>query len=275
MEFIIVNGEIIRKEEVNLTHFCWGEPLVISQKMWFGFGGIPLFYENLVFINLQFDALNTKIPEIIRNARELYRIIKRMLNKNKFYRSGIISFQFFIGKLGVNTLITCSAVPEFEFPFHENGLLVDFSEYKKDAENSLNRFGSFNRLQWKAAVAKYREAHFKDSIILNEKGVICESISSNIFFVKDNVLFTPSLETGCYEDTIRKEVFEVARKINLEVSEQGDLTKEDIFLMDEVFLASEENGTRWILGIEGKRYIHKYSVEIGIGLNKLLKNKAS
>ena len=46
MEYVIVNGEIIKKEEANFTSFFWNNPLIFTKEIWFGFGGIPLFAEN-------------------------------------------------------------------------------------------------------------------------------------------------------------------------------------------------------------------------------------
>ncbi|MEN8118375.1 MAG: aminotransferase class IV [Bacteroidota bacterium] len=274
MDFLIVNGEIVSKTEANLTGFLWDEPFTISQKVWFGYGGIPLFNENIDFISRQLQELKLLLPDNFRNTRELFRITKRMLNKNKFYRSGIVHFQLFISRDKINTLVTSIAFPEFEFPFSMHGLLVNFSGLKKNAELPLNRFQFYNMPNWVTAEAQNRDTQFHSSILVNEKNKVCGGLFSNIFMVKENVLYTPSFDTGCYEDTLRSVVIEQAHSMNLKVAETSGIGKEVLLSMDEIFFASEELGIQWILGVENKRFVHNYSAKIHEKINEYLKKKA-
>lgn len=273
MEFIIVNGEIIKKEEANLTSFFWNEPLHLSQKMWFGYGGIPLFSENLEIIQRQIKLFKASIPALFRNKRELFRLTKRMLNKNKFYRSGLLHFNFYIYKSEVKFVITCSAFGEFEFPISENGLLVHFSDFRKNSKNPFNRYNFVSEPFWRTEKAENRENLFQNSIFLNENERISEAISANIFMIKNKVLITPALETGCYEDNLRKVILNISEQLQFKITETAILMKDDIFQMNELFLASEENGIEWILGVENKRFVHQSSKIIHNKVNEFLKNK--
>ena len=116
MDFIIVNGEILKKTEIKSMPFFLDEPFVITRKIWFGFGGIPLFDFNLKTIIDEIKHLNTEIPKLFKNKHEMFRITKRMLNKNKFYRSGLITFQVLFGQTKNNLIISSFAFPEFDFP---------------------------------------------------------------------------------------------------------------------------------------------------------------
>lgn len=273
MEFIIVNGEIISKEEANLTSFFWNEPLHLYHKMWFGYGGIPLFTENLEIIHRQIKLFKASVPELFKNKRELFRITKRMLNKNKFYRSGLILFNFYIYKSEVKFVISSSAFEKPEFPISENGLLVHFSDIKKNSKNPFNRYNFVSEPGWKAEKAENRENNFHNSLFLNENEKICEAISANIFMIKNKLLITPSIETGCYEDNLRKVILEISEQLHFKISEMETILKDDVFQMNELFLASEGNGIEWILGVENKRFVHQSSKIIHNKLNEFLKNK--
>ena len=96
---------------------------------------------------------------------------------------------------------------------------------------------------------------------------------SNIFIQKDNILFTPSADSGCYEDSLRNIVLELAEKLDLRIVESAKISKEDLLESDELFLACEEMGIQWILGIENKRFVHDYSVKIHEKINDFLKAK--
>ena len=85
------------------------------------------------------------------------------------------------------------------------------------------------------------------------------------------MLITPSLQTGCFEDKLRNTILGIATNINLKVVESAKIKKEDLTEMDEIFLASEENGVQWVLGVENKRFLHLFSAKIHEKLNEYLK----
>lgn len=275
MDFLIINGEIIRKEEANLTHLFWNESVVLSQKIWFGFGGIPLFAKNINFLCQQLETFNIKTPEFLKNTRELFRISKRMLNKNKFYRSGIITIQLYLNGSKFDYIISSIAFPEFEFPISKQGMLVNFSDIPKHSENALNHYSFYNSINWKIIEAQFQNSQLKNSILLNEKGMICEGIASNVYMIKDKVLITPNLKSGCYEDTIRKLILEVTAKLKIKTLELPNIKKEYVLEMNEVFLASEEYGFQKVLGIENKRFVHQITADIYKKVNDYLKKKVN
>ncbi|MCF6356475.1 MAG: aminotransferase class IV [Draconibacterium sp.] len=273
MEFLIINGKVLRKEEANLTHLFWDEPFILSQKIWFGFGGIPLFNKNIDFLTQQLNVFNISVPGFLKNKRELFRITKRMLNKNKFYRSGIINIQLFIIDTKIDYVITSIGYPEFDFLFSKHGLHVNFSESKRRSANDLNRHLFYNKTNWRIKQSQLRDSTFNNSILINEKGMISEGIGSNIFMIKENVLITPSLGSGCFEDTIRNIILETAPLLQLKTIELSNIKKEHIFEMNEIFFASEETGIQWILGVENKRFVNPVTKQIHQKLNDILKKK--
>jgi len=270
MDFIIINGEIVKKSETGFIPFFWDEQFLLTQKFWFGFGGIPLFYENLENIKLILKTLNTDVPHLFSDERELFRITKRMLNKNMFYRSGIITCNIYIMKTKINYIISSFAFNDFDFPISKQGLIINFSEFEKYSGNPLNQFAFSNTTQWKFADSRNQGTTFNNSIFLNEKGVVCDCISASIFMIKGKILYTPSIETGCYTDSLRSLILEMAPKTSLKVLESDEIGKENVIQMDEIFLASEEYGIQWILGVGNKRFVHHYSEKIHEQLNVLL-----
>lgn len=273
MDYIIINGEIVKKAETGYTPFFWDNPFVISQKMWFGFGGIPLFQESIFNLKQILKTLNTDIPALINDERELFRITKRMLNKNRFYRSGIISCNIYISKTETNTVISSTGSPDFDFPFSKQGLIVNVSDFVKFTGNPLSRFGYYNEPLWATAASTISGTMHNNSIFLNEKGIVCDCISSNIFMIKGKVLYTPALETGCYIDVLRNYILEIAPKLNLKISETDGIENVDLTGMNEIFLANGDQGIQWVLGVGNKRYVHHFSQKIHELLNDLLKKK--
>jgi len=273
MNFLIINGEIVRMEDAHTTHILLNEPFILSQKIWFGFGGIPLFNENIDSVCQQLNVINIPIPDFLKNKRELFRVSKRMLNKNRYFRSGILNFQLYIVNSEIDYTITCQPFSSSDFPVANNGVLVNFSIIPKDSTNPLNCYNLYNKPIWKAIEYQLTGTSYQNSILLNEKKMVCEGIASNIFMVKDGVLITPSMESGCYEDTLRVFVLEVANRLKMRVMELSKIKKEQILEMNELFFANEHRGIEWVLGIENKRFVRYYSEKIHQKLNELLKAK--
>ncbi|MCE3254837.1 MAG: pabC [Rickettsiaceae bacterium] len=56
------------------------------------------------------------------------------------------------------------------------------------------------------AKMKAEENNCFDAVILNNKKQICETSSANIFWIKDDVLYTPHQDCGCVLGTIREKI---------------------------------------------------------------------
>lgn len=77
----------------------------------------------------------------------------------------------------------------------------------------------------------------REGIWLNTKGHLAEGTVSNLFFVKDEVLYTPALECGCLPGTRRSIVIECARELDIPVRE-GRFIPNDLDEAEEVFLTN-------------------------------------
>ena len=273
MAYLLANNHILKETEVNLTPFLLNTPDVYKHNIWFGFGGIPLLDENIDILEIELKTLGQDLPNLFKNRRELFRLLKRMLNKNRFFRTGLITFQFFIAEEKMEYLVTCKAFEDLDFQINAQGFLIDISEMKllSHSQNNNSRFGKSTF--WKQVGAEFMDNTNPAAVILNEKQVICEGIAANIFMVKKNVLFTPSIKTGCYTDVIRAEIIRLANEISIKVVEIDDLESKHLLQMDEIFFASETKGIQWVLGFENRRYVHQYTDRIYAALNQFLERK--
>jgi branched-chain amino acid aminotransferase len=271
MEFVISNGQIVKKQEF-IPVFCDGS-MIFAQKIWFGHGGIPLFFENLAILENELNAFQLKLPDWFGDVKEVLRITKRMLNKNKFFRSGIVSIIIYTGKPEPDFLISSEAFDEFSFPFSKRGIMLGFSNLPLSSQHPLGRYVFFNSLIWKVEESKYTES--SNSVFLNEKGNIANCAGANLYCIKNKVLITPSLETGCWTGTIHRFILDAAREIELKTDDSATITKSDLLLMDEIFIASEEKGIQWVMGIGSKRFVHFQADLICGKLNDLLKAKVA
>jgi branched-chain amino acid aminotransferase/4-amino-4-deoxychorismate lyase len=93
--------------------------------------------------------------------------------------------------------------------------------------SGLSRFKTCNSLPYVMAGIAKNEANVDDVILNDVFGNIAECSSSNIFWMKDNQLFTPHLQTGCIDGIMRKQVLLEASNSGITVTE-GFFKKEDL-----------------------------------------------
>ena len=78
---------------------------------------------------------------------------------------------------------------------------------------------------------------YNEAIMLNTKGSVVEGSYSNLFIVKNKILFTPSLDCGCLPGIARGVVLDLAKKLKIKVKETRIALKE-LISADEVFVTN-------------------------------------
>jgi len=98
-----------------------------------------------------------------------------------------------------------------------------------------------------------RRAGFQETLFLNTAGHLCEAATANLFLVKNNVLLTPPLESGCLPGIAREVVLALARRCGMETS-TATLFPIELHTADEVFLTSSINGLVRVSQVGDKIY---------------------
>jgi len=76
-----------------------------------------------------------------------------------------------------------------------------------------------------------------DALMLNMNGYLSECTTSNIFFVKNQQMYTPSVDCGILKGITRDVVIELAEKLEVCV-EEGRYTMEQLLQADECFITN-------------------------------------
>ena len=71
----------------------------------------------------------------------------------------------------------------------------------------------------------------------NKNNIITECAIRNIFYIKNNILFTPALDLGILSGVMRDIVIQIAKALNIEVQESY-ISYEEVDKMDEAFITS-------------------------------------
>ncbi|MDI6804021.1 MAG: aminotransferase class IV [Bacteroidota bacterium] len=86
----------------------------------------------------------------------------------------------------------------------------------------------------------YREAKsrgYDEAIFIDNENHILEGTRTNVFFVRDGVVFTPSLHCGVLPGITRKIIFEICKELNISIEEKT-LDVSEFDRCDEVFLTN-------------------------------------
>lgn len=121
--------------------------------------------------------------------------------------------------------------------FSTDGITCTISSYMRQSDSSFP-------LRWKitwayivSAMAKTEaiERWFDDAILLNDSNKVSEGSASNIFIVREGIIYTPPVSEDILEWITRDSVINLARSKWYEVIERK-IDKTELYIADEVFM---------------------------------------
>lgn len=105
------------------------------------------------------------------------------------------------------------------------------------------RFKHLDRGPWLRALRAARSAGWDEAILSDQAGRVVEGCVSNVFFVRDGCLHTPSMELGPLPGIMRGRVLALARAMDWAVQE-GIYVREDLEQASELWLSNSLIGLR-------------------------------
>jgi 4-amino-4-deoxychorismate lyase len=94
------------------------------------------------------------------------------------------------------------------------------SSFRRNSTSPILGLKSLNYLENIFARREARGLGFDEALFFNERGEITEGSATNIFWLKEGVLFTPSLECGLLSGVVRGIVIEIAGETGIELRER-------------------------------------------------------
>ena len=157
------------------------------------------------------------------------------------------------GKRGRSRVI-CSAV---EHKFDNSPLKLFAPESKIDESLVFNRIKTISYGAKAAALREAQKNKCDDALLINSSGNISELTSANIFWTKNNKIYTPPVTAGCLEGVTRKLILSEARKNRWQIIEKNCSLKE-LKSAGEVFSSSSVRLVRAVGEIRAKNYKAKF-----------------
>lgn len=107
-----------------------------------------------------------------------------------------------------NNKKTALLITTADFRPSSEELKLTVSPYRVNSTSPLANIKSCNYLENILAFEQAKKDGFDEAIRLNERGEIVSACLANIFWVKNDEIFTPGLRTGCLAGTMRAYILE-------------------------------------------------------------------
>ena len=131
-------------------------------------------------------------------------------------------------------IISCESINYNTYKLNKGHYEVDlYKDYYLDNQ-LISSIKSNNKIINVVASIYASENGFDNCILLNKDKLVSEFINSNLFIIKDEKIYTPTLKSGCLNGVVRKNLFKILSSSSFEVCEQ-DLSTFDITQSDEIF----------------------------------------
>lgn len=138
--------------------------------------------------------------------------------------------------------------------------------YKKGFKLNISPIKRGNSILYKHKTTNYfeniytknyaNEKGFDDGIFLNSEGTILECSMSNIFFIKDDIVLTPSSNLPILNGTKKKRIIEACQELNINV-EETEINVNEIHKFDFIFISNSLMGAMKVAQIEDILYDDK------------------
>ena len=135
-----------------------------------------------------------------------------------------------------------------------NGIKLKTSKWIRPPSNTAPTQAKAAGLYMICTLSKHiaEKKGFDDSLMLDSNGYVAESTGANIFFVKNNKLYTPIAD--CFLNGItRQTVIKLAKKNNIKIIEKRILPRE-LLKADEIFLTGTAVEITPISQIDKKKF---------------------
>jgi branched-chain amino acid aminotransferase len=215
---------------------------------------------------------------VLLNKTFLETSILELAQKNKLAAGGRVRLTVYRNDGGfytpdsndVSYFLEADPLEDAGYVLNSKGYTIDlYSEFKKQ-QDVLSNIKSANSLLYVMASIHKEQLGLDECLIMNDKHAIIEGISSNIFAVKNGVLYTPPVAEGCVDGVMRKKIIEIAQANRIAVYEIS-IMQNVLLGADELFLTNAVHGIRWIVAYKQKRYFNNTSKKLMEHLNELVK----
>jgi len=136
-------------------------------------------------------------------------------------------------------------------PIPDTPISIGIGETVRTIFSPLSHFKGPHAPLYVLAGVEKQTRGYADMLLLDAHGNVAELISSNIFWIKGDILFTPALETGCVNGILRRSILRWCRQQGIAV--QQTLARAEELLQADCVFAANVTGLRTLGKLEDRQ----------------------
>jgi branched-chain amino acid aminotransferase len=242
-EIVYLNGSLIQRHEAKISvmdyGFLYGYGLFETMR---AYNGIVFQMDNHLN-RLAESAAQLDIPI---NTLALRNAVIETIQANRL-KEARIRLSISIGEgsptpnlcsCGQTTaLVVATPYTPYESEIYTKGFSIMVSSIQRNSRSYLLSMKTSNYLENFLSLVRARSCGVDEALFLNEKNLITEASTSNVFLMSNNILKTPHPKNGLLLGITRGIVLELATQCGISTLE-GDIQLEELLNADEVFLTN-------------------------------------
>lgn len=250
----LLNGESKHCIEFSDRGFQYGDGL---------FETIEIINEIPVFLNRHLRRLNQGCQRLLIPMPDISTLRKEALQLSKDSTHAVLKLIVTRGSGGrgyrqpdaINTtrLFSLHPYPDYTEDFTMQGINARFCKARLGLNPDLAGIKHTNRLEQVLARAEWDSAEIQEGLMLDINDHVVEGTMSNLFLVKDKVLYTPEITQCGVKGILRDIIIQLAKKYLISVVEK-DITKGELFSADELFITNSIIGVWPVKQLEWRDY---------------------
>ena len=268
-DYLLYNGRFYKNEVPLVTAdnrgLRYGDGLFETLK--FSRGEILMKDWHLERLFSGMDMLQFERPALF-TPQQLADQVAALCKKNK-HQTARVRINVFRGNGGLydpenhspHCIIQSWALPGNGFELNENGLVTGIYEDARKSIDGFSHLKSNNYLPYAMAALHAKKQQWNEAFLLNSAGRICDATIANIFIIKNEAIYTPSLQEGCIAGIMRRFLLETLPLHGFRI-EETSITRDDLLAADELFVTNAVRGLRWVKECGPSVYTNRLTTQI-------------
>jgi 4-amino-4-deoxychorismate lyase len=150
-------------------------------------------------------------------------------------------------------LFSLHPFPNYPEKLKQQGICVRFCQTRLGLNPYLAGIKHLNRLEQVVARAEWQSSEIQEGLMLDSDGHVVEGTMSNVFFVKEKVIYTPVIEKCGVEGIVRNIVLALAKQAQIKVIEKS-ISKQQLLTADAVFVTNSIIGIWPVKQIDAQQF---------------------
>lgn len=244
--YVYMNNGVVPSTEAKVSvfdhGFLYGDGVYETMRVYAGV--VFMFDEHLSRLRRSASLIHLDLPKDAAGIRQaVYDTLKANSLNNAYVR---ITVSRGYGPIGLDPslckeptfIVITNDFKDYPRIFHEEGIKLMIASVRRNIREALDpRIKSLNFLNNIMAKIETKQTDAYEALMLNSEGYLAEGTISNIFFVRDAVLCTPSVSCGILDGITRGLTLDLAVRSGLTLKE-GAFLPEDLYSASEVFITN-------------------------------------